>query len=163
QPCYRAEFATASGWRLERELFKRLLRFGGPAGSQVFLDVLVFHLFTQMVGRLGEAAMGATTLTVRLHMVAFLPMLGLGPAVRFSFAVAVRGAGGTWFVWLLTFSLAWPIMVVPTFLVVMLEGSIYWAWVFATAHIFAMAMCFWLRFRTGKWKAMRVIEAAPLA
>src|SRR5262245_64465380 len=48
---------------------------------QVFLDVLVFHLFTQMVGRLGEAALGATTLTVRLNMVAFLPMMGLGQAV----------------------------------------------------------------------------------
>src|SRR6516165_5578564 len=59
----------------------RLLRYGGPAGFQVFLDVLVFHLFTQLVGRLGEGAMGATTLAVRLNMIAFLPMLGLGQAV----------------------------------------------------------------------------------
>ena len=45
-PRYR-EFATLTGWRYERELFYRLLRFGGPAGSQVFLDVLVFNLFTR--------------------------------------------------------------------------------------------------------------------
>ena len=32
---------------------------------------------------------------------------------------------------------------------------------FATAHIIAMAVCFFWRFRTGKWKSMRVIEAAP--
>ena len=57
------------------------MKYGGPAGVQVFLDVLVFHLFVQMVGRLGEAAVGATTLTVRLNMVAFLPMMGLGQAV----------------------------------------------------------------------------------
>ena len=65
----------------ERELFGRLLKYGGPAGAQVFLDVLVFHVFVQLVGRLGEAATAATTLTVRLNMVAFLPMMGLGQAV----------------------------------------------------------------------------------
>jgi MATE family multidrug resistance protein len=243
-PRYRSDFATVAGWRPERELFLRLLRFGGPAGSQMFLDVLVFHLFTQMIGRLGEAEMGATTLTIRLNMVAFLPMMGLGQAVcilvgqrlggerpdlaekstytglrwvfgymcaialvyvtmpdtlvslfegdrdpqqfeamakivpglllcvaifsladavNVTFAFALRGAGDTWFVSLLTFALAWPIMVIPTAIVVWYGASVYWAWVFATAHIFAMAICFFLRFRTGKWKRMRVIEAAPLA
>ena len=78
---YRAEFNTAAGWRPERELFGRLMKYGGPAGMQVFLDVLVFHLFTQLVGRLGDAALGATTLTVRLNMIAFLPMMGLGQAI----------------------------------------------------------------------------------
>jgi MATE family multidrug resistance protein len=236
---YRAEFATASGWRVERELFGRLLRYGGPAGIQVFLDVLVFHLFTQMVGRLGDAAMGATTLTVRLNMIAFLPMMGMGQAVcilvgqrlggdrpdlaekttstglkwvfgymcviaamyltmprllvsifeggrdpeqfaavaaivpgllacvaaysladavNVTYGFALRGAGDTWFVSMMTFCLAWPIMVLPTFLVVWYGASVYWAWVFATAHIFAMAVCFYLRFRTGRWKTMRVIE-----
>ena len=239
RPSFRREFATLAGWRPEGALFIRLLRFGGPAGMQVFLDVLVFHLFTQMVGQLGEAAMGATTLTVRLNMVAFLPMMGLGQAVsvlvgqrlggnradlaekstytglrwafgymafvgliyvtmprllvsvfeghrshedfaaladivptllicvavysladavNFTFAFALRGAGDTWFVSVLTFSLAWPIMVLPTFLVVHYGASVYWAWAFATAHIVAMAACFSFRFRTGKWKAMRVIE-----
>jgi MATE family multidrug resistance protein len=242
-PSYRTEFATAAGWRFERDLFYRLLRFGGPAGSQTLLDVFVFHLFTQLVGQLGDAAMGATTLAVRLNMVAFLPMMGMGQAicilvgqrlggdrpdlaersaytglawtfgymvviaaiyvtmpqllvslfesdrdaalfaevqeivptlllfvavfsladaVNVSFAFALRGAGDTWFVSLLTFALAWPIMVVPTYLVVRLGGSVYWAWVFASAHIFAMAVCFFFRFRAGKWKTMRVIEAAPV-
>lgn len=236
---YREEFATASGWRPEPELFTRLMKYGGPAGGQVFLDVLVFNLFVQMVGQLGEAAMGATTLTVRLNMIAFLPMMGLGQAVcilvgqrlggdrpdlaersaytglkwmfgymcviaiiyitlpgllvsvfeggrdpedfaavaaivprlllcvaaysvadsiNVTFAFALRGAGDTRFVTLATFCLAWPIMVLPTYLVVRAGGSIYWAWWFATAHIFAMAVCFYLRFTTGKWKSMRVIE-----
>jgi MATE family multidrug resistance protein len=79
-------------------------------------------------------------------------------AVNVTFAFALRGAGDTRFVTLATFCLAWPIMVLPTFLVVWLGGSVYWAWWFATAHIFAMAACFYLRFRSGKWKAMRVIE-----
>jgi MATE family multidrug resistance protein len=85
----------------------------------------------------------------------------LADAVSFTFAFALRGAGDTWFVSMLTFSLAWPIMVVPTFLVVWVGASVYWPWAFATAHIIAMAVCFYFRFRTGKWKAMRVIEAVP--
>jgi MATE family multidrug resistance protein len=241
QPKYREQFDTLSGWRPERELFGRLMKYGGPAGAQVFLDVLVFHVFVQLVGRLGEAATGATTLTVRLNMVAFLPMLGLGQAVsilvgqrlgadrpelaerssytglkwvfgymclvaavyllfpgvlvsifkgdrdpagfaavaaivptllacvaiysladsvNMTFSFALRGAGDTRFVSLLTFALAWPIMVIPTFVVVRSGGSVYAAWGFATAYIMAMAVCFYLRFRTGKWKTMRVIEAA---
>ena len=242
RPKYRDEFRTLTGWRPERELFGRLMKYGGPAGAQVFLDVLVFHVFIQLVGRLGEAATGATTLTVRLNMVAFLPMMGLGQAVSIlvgqrlgadrpdlaersaytglkwvfgymsgvaalylliphvlvglfegdrdpghfaavaaivptllacvavysvadsvnvTFSFALRGAGDTRFVSLLTFALAWPIMVVPTYLVVVSGGSIYAAWICATAYIVAMAICFFLRFRTGKWKSMRVIEAAP--
>lgn len=239
-PRYRTQFATATGWRPEWELFKRLMRYGGPAGMQMFLDVLAFHLFTQLVGRLGDAAMGATTLTIRLNMVAFLPMIGLAQAVgilvgqrlgadrpdlaekstytglcwtfgymcviatvyltmpemlvsafeggrdpekfkavadivpgllvcvaiysladavNFSFAFALRGAGDTWFVSLLTFCLAWPVMILPTRLVVWLEASVHWAWAAVTAHIFVMAVCFYFRFRSGKWKTMRVIEA----
>jgi MATE family multidrug resistance protein len=237
---YRSEFNTLGGWRFERELFGRLMKYGGPAGMQVFLDVLVFLLFVLFVGRLGEAELGATTLTVRLNMVAFLPMMGLGQAicilvgqrlggdrpdlaersaytglawsfgymclvagvylllpetlvsifesraedaakfeaiaaivptllifvavysvmdsVNLSFAFALRGAGDTRFVTAVTFVLAWPVMVIPTYLVWKFGGSVYWAWGFATAHIFGMGVCFWLRFRTGKWKAMRVIE-----
>jgi multidrug resistance protein, MATE family len=237
----RQQYNTLRGCRLERELCGRLLKYGGPAGAQVFLDVLVFHVFVQLVGRLGEAATAATTLTVRLNMVAFLPMLGMGQAVSIlvgqrlgadrpdlaersgytglkwvfgymclvasiyllfpnalvsifrggrdpesfaamaavvpslltcvavysladsinvTFSFALRGAGDTRFVSMFTFALAWPIMVVPTYLVVRGGGTIYWAWGFATAYIMAMAVCFYLRFRSGRWKSMRVIEAA---
>jgi MATE family multidrug resistance protein len=239
---YREQFQTLKGWRPDLELFGRLMKYGGPAGIQAFLDVLVFNFFVQLVGRLGEAATGATTLTVRLNMVAFLPMMGLGQAVsilvgqrlgadrpdlaersaytglkwafgymcgvaavyllmpdllvrafegdrdpdsfaavaaivptllayvavysvadsvNLTFSFALRGAGDTRFVSMLTFGLAWPIMVLPTFAVVAAGGSVYTAWLFATAYIIAMAGCFFWRFRTGKWKSMRVIEAAP--
>jgi MATE family multidrug resistance protein len=235
---YRAEFGTAD-WRPERALFGRLMRFGGPAGVQVFLDVLVFNLFTQLVGGLGNAALGATTLAIRLNMIAFLPAMGLGQAISVlvgrrlgedrpgvaertvytglrwavgymglvalvyvsvptlllrmfeggkdpeafaaiaavvptlllfvaffsladavcvSLAFALRGAGDTKYVTALTFALAWPLMVVPTWVTVSLGGSVYWCWVFVTLHIVGMSACFWLRFRGGKWKAMRVIE-----
>ena len=250
---FRVEFNTLYGWHLERELFGRLMKYGGPAGMQIFLDVLVFHLFTLYVGRLGEAQLGATTLTVRFNMIAFLPMMGMGQAVSIlvgqrlggdrpdlaeksvytgarwtfgymcvvasayllfpqvlvsafagdkdpeafeamaaivptllvcvaiysladsinvTFAFALRGAGDTRFVTALTFALAWPLMVLPTVIVVSYRNElramfpsmgdpVYWAWGFATLHIMAMCVCFWFRFRSGKWKTMRVIEPTP--
>jgi MATE family multidrug resistance protein len=242
-PRYRREFRTLAGWRPERELFGRLMRFGGPAGAQVFLDVLVFHVFVQLVGRLGEAQTGATTLAVRLNMIAMLPMFGIGQAVSIlvgqrlganrpevaeqttwtglawvfaymssvaavyvmlprtlvrlftsdnpsggfeevaaivptllifvacysladaanvTFSFALRGAGDTRFVTMVTFVLAWPLMVFPTYYVVRSGRSLYWAWGFATVYIVVMSVCFFLRFRTGKWKGMRVIESAPI-
>src|SRR5262249_17726889 len=84
----------------------------------------------------------------------------LADAFCVTFGFALRGAGDTWFVTIATFCLAWPIMVIPTALVVQTGGSVNWAWWFATGHVFAMSLCFYLRFRTGKWKAMRVIEPA---
>ncbi len=226
---YRDEFGTLAGWKPERELFRRLMKYGGPAGMQVFLDVLVFNAFTQLVGRLGDAALGATTLTIRLNMIAFLPMMGMGQAVcilvgqrlggdrpdlaeksvytglkwtfgymlliatmyvsiptvllaifegdkdpekfaaiaalvpnlllcvavfsltdaiNVTFAFALRGAGDTKFVTLLTFALAWPLMVIPTAVTVSAGGSLYWCWVFATLHILGMSVCFLFRFRS---------------
>lgn len=242
---YREQFDSLKGWRPEGELFRRLMKFGGPAGMQVFQDVMVFNVFVLAVGALGEAAAGASTLAVRLNMIAFLPMMGMGQAVcilvgqrlggdrpdlaersthtglkwmfgymatvaavylllprtlvglfegdrdvqdfeavavlvpnllicvatyslaesfNLAFAFALRGAGDTKFVSRLTFALGWPIMVIPTLLVVWLMPglpALYWSWVFATAYIFVMAVCFWWRFRGGKWKTMRVIEAVP--
>lgn len=240
---FREQYATLAGWRFEAALFRRLMKYGGPAGMQVFLDVLVFHLFTLFVGRLGTAELGATTLAIRFNMIAFLPTMGLAQAVcilvgqrlgadrpdlaeksaytglrwttgymglvaatyllipgvlvsgfapdgddpaklaeyaaiaaivpgllacvavycvadavNLTFAFALRGAGDTRYVTWLTFALAWPVMVVPTYFVVLYGGSIYWAWAFATAFIGVMAVCFWFRFRSGKWKSMRVIE-----
>src|SRR5207302_4163877 len=96
-------------------------------------------------------------------LLAYVAVFSLADAVNLTFAFALRGAGDTRFVSLMTFALAWPIMVIPTFVVVQSGGSVYWAWVFATAHIFAMSGCFWLRFRSGKWQTMRVIEAVPEA
>src|SRR5947208_1103224 len=46
---YRAEFNTAAGWRPERELFGRMMKYGGPAGMQVFLYVCVFNALSKLV------------------------------------------------------------------------------------------------------------------
>lgn len=248
RPTFQRQYNTLLGWKPDRDLFRRLLRFGGPAGLQMFLDILAFTIFTLLVGRLGANVAAAVSIAITFNLLAFLPMHGMGQAaailvsrrlgenkpelaerstlVAFRWAItymtviagvlviypqplielfrtgatmtesaeavaadwaevaeiiprlliliaiysiadaagivfscALRGAGDTRFVTWMTFGLAWPLMVIPTWATISNGGSIYLAWGFASLYIVAIALCFWLRFRTGRWKAMRVIEA----
>lgn len=81
RPCYRQEFATLSGWRLDVELLGRLLRYGLPSGAQWALDALAFTVFVFVVGLMGEAELAATSITFTLNLIAVLPAVGLGQAV----------------------------------------------------------------------------------
>ncbi len=75
------KYQLISGRRLDIPLFRRLLRYGGPNGLQMLVEVAAFTIFILLVGRLGEQAMAATTLAFNVNSVAFLPMLGMGIAV----------------------------------------------------------------------------------
>ncbi len=90
----------------------------------------------------------------------FVGLYCLFDAVNLIFSFALRGAGDTMFVTWVSLILSWPMMVVPTWIAWKLGWSFYWAWAFASAYIAAQSLCFVVRFRGGKWKSMRVIEAA---
>jgi MATE family multidrug resistance protein len=235
QPAYR----TWTGWRLDADLFRRLLRFGVPNGMQWMLDGVAFTVFLFLIGRLGKSQLAATNITFAINMVALLPMLGVGQAVavlvgqrlgqdrpdlaerstwtglrlaalyigtvcvfyvltpdaflyffrndrdlngpqvaelvpvllyfvslyslcdcmNIVFSFALRGAGDTRFVTIIALALAWPLMVLPTWGAWYFDWGLYWAWSFASGYIMAMGFIFLFRFRAGKWRSMRVIEA----
>jgi MATE family multidrug resistance protein len=81
RPAYREVYQLRAGRRFDRALFARLLRYGGPNGLQMLVEVSGFTLFLLLVGRLGSGAMAATTLAFNVNSVAFVPMLGMGVAV----------------------------------------------------------------------------------
>jgi MATE family multidrug resistance protein len=81
RPAHRRAYATLSGWRFDRELFVRLLRFGLPSGLQYSLEILSFAIFMMIVGRIGTAPLAASGIAFNLNMIVFMPMLGLGVAV----------------------------------------------------------------------------------
>ena len=80
-PRYRRRYRTWSGRGFNAPLFRRLLRYGGPSGLQLFIEIAGFTLFLLLVGNLGEGAMAATTLAFNVNSLAFVPMLGLGMAL----------------------------------------------------------------------------------
>jgi multidrug resistance protein, MATE family len=80
-PRFRQRYRTWSGRRFDAGLFRRLLRYGGPNGMQLFVEIAGFTLFLLLVGNLGKNAMAATTLAFNINCLAFVPTLGLGMAL----------------------------------------------------------------------------------
>ena len=60
---------------------RRLLKFGGPAGLQLLLEVAGFTIFVFLVGSLGVDELAATNLAFNVSSVAFMPVFGLSTAV----------------------------------------------------------------------------------
>ena len=80
-PRYRRLYGLWRGRRFDASLMRRLLRYGGPNGLQMLIEIAGFTLFLLLVGNLGPEAMAATTLAFNVNTLAFMPMLGLGIAL----------------------------------------------------------------------------------
>ena len=75
------QYHTIYGWRLEKELFKRLLKYGVPSGVQFFLEMASFTAFILLVGRLGTSSLAASNIAFNINTLAFMPMIGCGIAI----------------------------------------------------------------------------------
>jgi MATE family multidrug resistance protein len=91
-------------------------------------------------------------------LLGFVAAYCLFDSVNLTFSFALRGAGDTRFVTAVALGLSFAIMVMPTWLSVQWNWGLFWAWGFASAYVIALATTFFLRFRHGAWKSMRVIE-----
>jgi len=224
--------------RFDVQLFRRLIRFGLPAGIQFAMEIFPFTLFIMFIGRIDLLAMSASVIAFQLNILAFLPMIGFGIAVstlvgqnigrqniaiasratwsacymcmaymitialfyvicpeiclypfingleddvaeitnwakhilwfvafyclfdtgNIIFSGALKGAGDTRFVMVLSISLNWLVLVFPVWLSWKMGWGVYVIWGFATLFVCLLAVSYLWRFRVGKWKAMRVIE-----
>ena len=77
---HRREFGTLEELRLDRDLLKRMLRFGLPAGFHLFTEVSAFTVFVLLIGRLGDIAHIAGNMALSINLIAFMPMVGMGIA-----------------------------------------------------------------------------------
>jgi MATE family multidrug resistance protein len=91
----------------------------------------------------------------------FVALYTLFDSMNLVFSFALRGAGDTVFVTAAAVALAWPVMVLPTLAAQRLGWGLYWAWAFASLYVVLLALTLLVRFRQGKWRAMRVIETVP--
>jgi multidrug resistance protein, MATE family len=91
----------------------------------------------------------------------FVAVYSVFDSMSMVFSFALRGAGDTRFVTVVSLALAWPIMVLPTWAAWRYDWGIYWAWAFGSSYIIVAGFTFMFRFMAGKWKSMRVIEQAP--
>ncbi|MDA0659993.1 MAG: MATE family efflux transporter [Planctomycetota bacterium] len=73
------EFRQGCVW--DSALILRLIRFGGPNGLQMLVEVASFTVFLLLLGRLGPLELTATSLAFNVNSIAFVPMIGLGISV----------------------------------------------------------------------------------
>jgi len=74
------EFDTRKAHRWDIGQIRRMIRYGGPAGIHLFLDLASFSLFVLLLGRQGEAAAIASNMALSINLFALMPMIGLGIA-----------------------------------------------------------------------------------
>lgn len=79
-PKLNQQYATRKALRWDMGQIRRLIRYGGPSGIHLFLDLASFSLFVMLLGRQGEAAHIASNMALSINLFAIMPMIGLGIA-----------------------------------------------------------------------------------
>jgi MATE family multidrug resistance protein len=74
-------FGVFTGYRFDRKIFTRLMRFGIPGSLQFTLDILAFSLFVLIVGRIGRLELAATNIVISINSLAFMPSMGVSQGV----------------------------------------------------------------------------------
>lgn len=89
---------------------------------------------------------------------------GLFDAANLVLSGALKGAGDTRFVMWYSVLMGWFVLVpVVTVLVLYFGAGLFAAWGVLTAYVMVLAIGYWVRFASGRWKSIEVIDAAPAA
>jgi MATE family multidrug resistance protein len=96
-------------------------------------------------------------------LLCFVAAYNMLDATMMVFAGAIKGAGDTPFVMRTSLVLATAMAVMSWFGVEVWNFGVYGCWLLFTAWVWSAAIVYLLRFRQGKWRAMRVIETPDAA
>jgi MATE family multidrug resistance protein len=148
----RPDIASRSAYR---GVFWCLVYTLAMAGLYAFAPELFLNIFRDQDATKWEAVATIVPLLLR-----FVAVYCLFESMSLILSSALRGAGDTLFVSVVTLVMAWTLMVIPSVWAWKSGKSMYWCWSFATGYLILLSFVFWLRFWQGRWKNMRVIEAA---
>ena len=94
-----------------------------------------------------------------IKMLRFVAVYTVFDTLNIIFASALKGAGDTKFVMIMIICLSVLGLTIPSYLaLVVFNSGIYVAWGIVSAYVILLGFSFLLRFLSGKWKTMRVIE-----
>jgi MATE family multidrug resistance protein len=89
----------------------------------------------------------------------FVAVYSVFDTMNIIFASAIKGAGDTRFVMFMILIISALILVLPAYIaIVILDCGLTIAWGIGASYVIVLGFVFYLRFRSGKWKGMRVIE-----
>ncbi|MDC0936690.1 MATE family efflux transporter [Pirellulales bacterium] len=96
--------------------------------------------------------------TMAINLLRFVAAYNMFDAVLMVFVNALKGAGDTRYILKASFVMAIALAALTWTCVEELQWGIYPCWAVVTVWVWGFGVIFWLRFRGGKWKSMRVIE-----
>jgi MATE family multidrug resistance protein len=89
----------------------------------------------------------------------FVAVYSVFDTMNIIFASAIKGAGDTRFVMFMILILSALVLVLPAYVAIVILGyGLTIAWGIGAGYVTILGFVFYLRFRGGKWKSMRVIE-----
>ena len=126
----------------------------------IALSFVIFpHVFADLfISKSHSNKEMAVILPITIMLLRFVAFYSFFDSANIIFSCAIRGAGDTMFVMIISiFSII--ALAFPTYIAVYwLEAGLTACWTIATVYISALSFVFFLRFKLGKWKKMRVIE-----
>lgn len=126
------------------------------------LYVLVPQVMLAPYAAYGDFESFAEVRPVVVTLLRFVALYSFFDAMAIVFGSAIRGAGDTQFSLWWTFGTGWLLMVLPAWLATAGgRGSLLACWTAATVYITVLGIGFALRFRTGRWQSMTVIDHVP--
>ncbi len=89
----------------------------------------------------------------------FMAIYSLFDVVNQVYAGSLKGAGDTAYIMKIIGINSLLIMIIPIYIGLnIFKLHLFYGWSFITAYIIILGICFVLRFRSGKWKSMRVVN-----
>ncbi|MDR2192467.1 MAG: MATE family efflux transporter [Endomicrobium sp.] len=131
----------------------------------VYISALVIALLVIPNAFIYPFSKGAESLIIEqirpttINILRFVALYSLFDPANIIFSSAIKGAGDTAFVMKFLVSASVLIWAVPVYLtVVTFHLGLYIGWGITVFYAIFLALIFYLRYKTGKWKRMRVIE-----
>jgi MATE family multidrug resistance protein len=125
--------------------------------------LLVPEFYLRLFTQRGDGGLSLDVLLpVGRVLLVMMAAWGLFDVANLVFSHALKGAGDTRFVMWYSSAMAWGLLVpVQWLLVAVLGCSVAQAWMWLAAFVWLLAAGYYLRFRTGRWKTIEVIEPLP--
>ena len=135
------------------------LKIGSVYSGAMFVMFVLFPVALVNVFRPdAHGAVFAEALPLSLFMTRLIAVYVFFEAVMVAFCGALRGAGDTFWAMYTSVSLHWLIVAILAVMLKVLHTSPEAAWVTMIAWFMLFSLVFWLRYRSGKWRHIRVIH-----
>jgi multidrug resistance protein, MATE family len=127
-------------------------------GTVAVLFFLVPRVFLLPFAAASDPASFRAIADLTVVLLRFVAIYTLFDACNIIFASAIKGAGDTRFVMWMILCMSVGILVIPSFVAITwLSAGVYVCWAIASLYVVSLGVAFFLRYRQGKWQAMRVI------